>query len=97
VSNEPDWLAPESFAPAEPASGVRLSAPAVGFTIHAKDGTVLATEEHFENALHVQRDLDAAEEVRRVSDGAVCATKHRLQGDHVFSWAWRLRREPERE
>lgn len=65
------------------------------FTIHAKDGTVLATEENFEDALVRQRDLDAGEEVRRVSDGAVCATKHRLKpGTHAFSWAWSLKLEP---
>ncbi len=83
--------------PEEPVSGVRLSVPAESFSVHAKDGRVIATCPCILDALRVQRDFDAGEDVRRVSDGVLLATKHRIRGGgHVFSWAWRLNREPER-
>ena len=88
----------EAFAPEEPESGVRLVARAESFTVHDRAGKVLATLPCILDALAVQRDLDAGEEVRRVSDGALLATKYRIKGGgHVFSWAWRITREPERD
>jgi Ni/Co efflux regulator RcnB len=69
--------------------------PPVTFTVHDRHGAVLATVDHIENALDVQRALDAAEDVRRLSDGIVVAKKHRYKAGHVYSAVWRRRQEPE--
>ena len=98
MSGRPFFADGCDIAPAveAPCSGVRLrTATASGFTIHNTKGAVLATVENFEDALAIQRELDAGEQVRRVSDGALCATKHRLKpGRHIYSWAWGLKRDP---
>lgn len=78
-------------------SGVRRparGAPAPAFSIHDASGKVIATEVHFEMALATQRDLDAGEEVRRISDGALLATKYRLKGEAFYSSIWRMQNEP---
>jgi hypothetical protein len=68
----------------------------VFFTVHDAAGTVLATIAHVERALLFQRSIDEAEDVRRVPDGEVVATKKRLKRP-VYDWAWALKHEPERE
>lgn len=59
-----------------------------GFTIHAKDGAMLAYAEHIEDALPLMRGIDEAESVRRVSDNALVSTKYRLEGESFWSALW---------
>jgi hypothetical protein len=65
-----------------------------GFTVHDANGRIVAYREHFEEALEAQREIEESEDVRRVSDGAVCATKYRLQGECFWSSLWDMKREP---
>ncbi len=68
--------------------------PPVHFTVHAEDGRVLAIVEGFERALSVQRALHDGEDVRRESDGALCATKRRVRGGHIYAGIWGMRVDP---
>lgn len=72
-----------------------VTVTSVGFTIHDANGRLLAYEEHFEKALATQRELETAEDVRRVSDGVLCATKHRLKGESFWCSIWNMKTEPE--
>lgn len=67
---------------------VSIDVTTSGFVIVDKDGTTLAWRENFEEALEAQRAIDAAEDVRRLSDGVVCATKCRLRGPCFWSQLW---------
>jgi len=66
----------------------------IGFSIVDAGGNVLDWREHIEEALPRQRELHAAEDVIRVSDGAVVATKRRVRGEHLYQMIWRMRFEP---
>jgi hypothetical protein len=68
--------------------------PPVWFTVHDKGGEEIARVAHFERALTVQKAINEAEDVRRVPDGAVVATKKRLPPGGIYGWAWRLKHEP---
>lgn len=102
--------AEEVAVPLAPESGVRTvertwlqryidrKFPPVDYTIHDATGRALATVTHAEQACDALHAIDAAETVRRVSDGALINTKYRIKaGSHVYAWAWRLTREPERD
>ncbi len=66
------------------------------FTVHDAAGKVLATVDDILIALPLQRAIDAAEEVRRVSDGALLATKGRTRnGESFYQAIWNLHREPD--
>ncbi len=83
----------EPVFPPEPASGVRLIAHG-GFEILDARGTVVAWREDILDALPLQREMDAAEVVRRVSDGMIVATKFRVRGDHLYRVIWEMTHEP---
>jgi hypothetical protein len=85
-----------SGAPVAEVSGVRMVDRATsGFDVLNAAGEVIAWCAHFEDALATQRDLDAGEDVRRVSDGAICAHKYRVRGPHFYAAIWNLKTEPE--
>lgn len=69
----------------------RVTVTTAGFTVVDANDRMLAYTEHFDSALATMRRIDAAERVRRVSDDAVLATKHRLAGPHFWSALWNER------
>ncbi len=65
------------------------------FSIHDAAGKVLATVDDILVALPLQRAIGAAEQVRRVSDGELLATKSRTHaGKSFYQSIWNLKQEP---
>lgn len=61
----------------------------VGFEVQTADGVFCAWCEHFDDALRSMKAIDEAEQVRRVRDDELLATKWRIRGVHFYEALWK--------
>lgn len=66
-----------------------IASTAAGYSVHDAHGNVVGWRECVLDANRLLHRIDAAETMRRVSDGAILAKKLRLDGEHFWSRLWR--------
>lgn len=68
--------------------------PPVAYVLLDAAGHTVATVDHAEVATRTMNRTNNVESVRRASDGALIATKHRFVGDSFYGGLWAMKREP---